>query len=164
MVANKNRKQHFVSKLFSDKIDVWSDNICVPGSVLHSPWQVYLLYWHFDPHLLYHFSDHPPRYHHHEEDADRHLISDDLGHPGSLPLHRHDPLLQARVHHLRVHLITNVMMMMTMQMMTSIIIAMTVMMTMIIVVMMMMMIVMIIVTMQMMMTQHSPPGQVALDK
>ena len=41
---------------------------------------------------------------HHEQDDEDHLIADDLGHPGSLPLHRRDPLLQARVHHLRVHL------------------------------------------------------------
>ena len=33
-----------------------------------------------------------------------HLIVDDLVHSGSLPLHRHDPLLQARLHHFRIHL------------------------------------------------------------
>ena len=73
------------------------------GSVVHSPWQVSSLYWHFDAltHYMLLLCDHPP---HPEQDDEDHLITDDLGHPGSLLLHRRDPLLQARVHHLRVHL------------------------------------------------------------
>ena len=114
MAANKKWKQLFISQsplarliseyfwfLISEGDSIWVlVQLC---TALGRPLTSKLAFWYFDPlSFLPSSSSSWTRWW-----REAHLIADDLGHPGPLPLHRRDPLLQAREHHLRVHLISN---------------------------------------------------------